>query len=197
MWLNRTAAPAQAVSTADAKAHLRVLTADEDTLIDGIVQAATGHLEGRRGITGRAFVTQAWEYRVDRFPAGGMALELPFPPLRSVTEVRYVAEDGSDMLLPATVYEAVPETYRGAIRLRYGESWPATRAETHAVRVAFQAGYGTPVELKAEAPEAVQAILLLLGHWFRNREAVVTGTISTEVEMAVEALVGNLKVRWT
>lgn len=44
-----------------------------------------------------------------------------------------------------------------------------------------------------EAPERVpprmtQAVLMLVGHWFANREAVVTGTIAAQVPLAVEAL---------
>ncbi len=33
-----------------------------------------------------------------------------------------------------------------------------------------------------------QAMLMLVAHWFANREAVVTGTITTQVPLAVEAL---------
>lgn len=192
MWLNRTTAPAPAVTTDQAKAQLRVLTADEDAYIDGVVLAATAYLEGRRGITGRAFVSQSWEYRIDRFPAGAVAIVLPFPPLQAVSEIRYVAEDGTDTLLPASVYQAAPETFRGLVVLNHGESWPAARVEPFAVRIVFDAGYGTPAEFADEAPEAVQAILLLTAHWFRNRE----GEIPDNVKMSVESLVGSLKVRW-
>ncbi|KPX09496.1 hypothetical protein ALO75_200090 [Pseudomonas syringae pv. coryli] len=33
-----------------------------------------------------------------------------------------------------------------------------------------------------------QAVLLLVGHWYANREAVVIGTITAEVPLAVERL---------
>lgn len=34
----------------------------------------------------------------------------------------------------------------------------------------------------------IQATLMLVAHWFANREAVVTGTITTQVPLAVESL---------
>ena len=37
-------------------------------------------------------------------------------------------------------------------------------------------------------PDVEQAILLLVGHWYANREAVVIGTISSAVPLAVERL---------
>ncbi|MBB3142198.1 head-tail connector protein [Halomonas organivorans] len=33
------------------------------------------------------------------------------------------------------------------------------------------------------------AMLLLIGHWYENREAVALGTIATELPMAVQALI--------
>ena len=37
-------------------------------------------------------------------------------------------------------------------------------------------------------PDVEQAVLLLVGHWYANREAVVTGTNSTAVPLAVDRL---------
>ncbi|BBI43971.1 MULTISPECIES: head-tail connector protein [Pseudomonas syringae group] len=37
-------------------------------------------------------------------------------------------------------------------------------------------------------PDVEQAVLLMVGHWYANREAVVIGTITSEVPLAVERL---------
>ncbi|RTR01943.1 head-tail connector protein [Halomonas nitroreducens] len=37
------------------------------------------------------------------------------------------------------------------------------------------------------------AMLLLVGHWYENRESVVLGTIASDLPMAVDALIGPYK----
>jgi uncharacterized phage protein (predicted DNA packaging) len=37
-------------------------------------------------------------------------------------------------------------------------------------------------------PDVEQAVLLIVGHWYANREAVVIGTISTAIPLAVDRL---------
>ncbi len=44
-----------------------------------------------------------------------------------------------------------------------------------------------PDQLKLE-PDVVQAALLLVGHWVSNREAVIVGEVSTEIQFGVERL---------
>lgn len=41
----------------------------------------------------------------------------------------------------------------------------------------------------ADGPAARMAVLLLGAHWYRNRETVVVGTISSELPMSVEYLI--------
>ncbi|ROL64605.1 head-tail connector protein [Pseudomonas vranovensis] len=57
----------------------------------------------------------------------------------------------------------------------------------HCDRVLVEADPAGPEEMGL-TPDVEQAILLLVGHWYANREAVVTGTISTAVPLAVERL---------
>lgn len=61
-------------------------------------------------------------------------------------------------------------------------------------RATYQAGY-TVDPLDADvwpAPADVQqAVRLLVGHWFENRESVVVGTITAELKQGVELLLSN------
>jgi len=49
---------------------------------------------------------------------------------------------------------------------------------------------GSPVDdgEMAMTPDVEQAVRLLVGHWYANREAVVVGEVSTQLELGVERL---------
>lgn len=58
-------------------------------------------------------------------------------------------------------------------------------------RATYQAGYAVDpldTDVWAAPADVQQAVKLLVGHWFENREASVTGTIQTETEFAVKML---------
>lgn len=183
MWLNLTSAPTETpVSLAEAKTHLRVLHDEDDSYIGALISAATEHIQGRSGIVGRALVTQQWEYRIDAFPECGR-IELPLPPLQAVQSISYIDTAGAVQTLSTDVYAVETATLVGQVRLKFGQRWPVTREEEYAVRIAFTAGYGAasavPVTLK-------QAMLLLIGHWYVNRDMEMT--LPQGAPFAVDAL---------
>lgn len=185
MWLNLVTPPSSSpVSTAEAKAHLKVMDNNSDTMIAGLVAAATQHLEGRSGILGRSLMTQTWETRFDAFPGRcGGRIELPMPPLQSVSWVKYVDPAGVLQTVPTEDYVVDAQHMIGRIRPAYQTLWPVTRDEEGAVRIEFVAGYGNA----SAVPSPIkQAILMLVGHWWLNREAV--GQSGGPHAMAVDAL---------
>jgi uncharacterized phiE125 gp8 family phage protein len=74
----------------------------------------------------------------------------------------------------------------------YGGTWPAGLEDNDAVIVRWWGGYGTT---GASVPAAVRhAMLMLVGHWYENRGAVLVGSISKQLEFAVESLLSSQ--RW-
>jgi uncharacterized phiE125 gp8 family phage protein len=178
------------VSVAEAKAQLNYAGSDQDTLIGSLIATATLHLEGRAGVLGRALLTQTWEMRIDQFPRSTRGrIEIPLPPLQSVTFVRYIDDTGSEATLDPALYTV--ETWHPMPRIRpaYGHVWPTARDEDSAVRIRFVAGYGTAADVPAPIKHA---ILLLVGTWFRDREA--TGEMTKPLAMGVDALTNPYRV---
>lgn len=174
------------VSLMEARNHLRVDASDEDPLIVSLVRAARQLVESD---TRRALVTQTWDYAVDYdWPTEedkrlGMVnrIVLPKPPVQSVTYVKYIDTSGVEQTLAANQYLL----RNGVIEPAYGVTWPSVREQMATVTVRYVCGYGAA----SAVPEQVkQAILLLVGHWFSHREAVVSGTMN-ELPMAVQSLV--------
>lgn len=89
--LECTSPPAsEPVTTATLKAHLRLNTTDEDSLLTAHITAAREQFEH---LTDRACITSTWKLYMDGFPR---VIRLPRAPLQSVTSVEYY--DGNDTL---------------------------------------------------------------------------------------------------
>lgn len=181
----RTVAPAsQIVTLAEAKLHLAVSNTDFDALIAGLISAATDHLDGYSGILGRALITQTWRQDFAGFSG---CMRLPVGNLLSVSSVSYYDVDNSQQTLSTDVYSALSDAIGPLLVLNSGSSWPATYPRQDAVRVTWTAGYGPSA---SDVPAAIkQAILLLVGHWYANREAVSAGGSPAELPMGVTALI--------
>lgn len=209
MWTLKlvTAPAAEPITTALAKTHLRVDHSSDDTLIASLVKAA--RYEAER-ITGRALITQTWDWFADEFPYQSLhnsrgEIVLPLPPLQSVTSIVYIAADGVSTTLAASKYAVSesdasgaisPWAPRGRVAPAYGESWPTTRSDIDAVRVRFVAGYGTG---GANVPDALlQAMYLLIGAWYTHREEIVMGVSigSMPAPVAAKALLAGYRTHW-
>jgi len=180
-----TVPAAEPISTAEAKSHLRVEHADDNTLIDSLVVAARQKVEHD---TWRALVTQTWDYFLDAFPVSADSpIVVPRAPLASVTTVKYTDADGSTVTtLNAANYYVDTASEPGRIQLQDGEVWPADELRpANGVEVRFVAGYGAA----GDVPQALkQLIYLLVGHWYENREASISEVSITDVPLAYWAL---------
>lgn len=185
MALTWVSGPAvEPISLAEAKNHLRVDVTDDDVLIEASIESARGLAEI---ITRRALITQTWKYILDEFPSGD-EIELPLPPLQSVTSITYKDQDGTASTFATASYIVDTDADPGKVVLAYNRSWPSTTLyPSGAVTIQFVAGYGDGA---VDVPQMIrQAMLLMIGHWYENREAVVTtGAVPKEIPLAIEDL---------
>ena len=157
-----TAAALPPVTQAEAKAHLRVDGSDEDSLIDALVLAATSAVEEE---TGRALVTQTWDYAVSQ-PSGKVML--PVHPVASVSTLAYYDTDDAPQTLTVSDYYLFKGPDKAWLEPKDNVDWPEMKDRPDALTVTFVAGQAV-----AAVPQALkQAILLLVAHWYENREAV-------------------------
>lgn len=190
MALTLFAAPdGEPVTLAEAKSHLRVDVADDDVLITALITGSRLHLDGRDGWLNRALVTQDWDLTLDAFPAG--AIEVPLPPLQSITHIKYLDTTGVEQTWPASKYTVDIKSAPGRIEPAYGETYPSTRAVLNAVTIRFRAGYGAA----AAVPEAIKlGLKCLIAQFYEQREPVNVGNIVTEIPMHVDRILAPYKV---
>lgn len=151
----------------DAKTHLRRSDDSDQLYITGLISLVTGIAQE---ICGRAFISSTWTAYLDVFPTDGGAIELPRPPVQSITSVKYYDEDNALQTLSSAVYQLDAKQEPAQLSLQQDQSWPGTYTRPNAVQIAFVAGYGDdPDDVPAEIR---QALLMLLAHYYFNRKEV-------------------------
>jgi uncharacterized phiE125 gp8 family phage protein len=199
------------VSLAEAKSFLRVDSSSEDLFITSLIKAATQFAEKA---TGRVFITQTWDLTLDAFPftakqnAGwwdGMRegsivdlvdrkglIEIPKPPLQSITHLKTFDTGNAEATFDSANYFVDTQSTPGRLALNHGVTWPSTALRpVNGIQIRFDAGFGSATDV----PQPIkQAILMLAAHWYENHEAIVTGTISKEVEFGTKALLQPYEV---
>lgn len=164
-------------------------TGSDDDLLNALITTARQHVENTLR---RSLITQTWELWLDAFPSADY-IEVPLPPLISVTSITYYDVDDTVATMDADEYFVDVKSEPGRIGLNDGETWPSTTLRPrNGVCVTFVSGYGAA----AAVPKAIkQAMLLLLAHLYENREAVTTsGGAPNELPFAVNALLAPYRI---
>lgn len=191
VWLV-TGPTIEPVDLADAKlaANFAEDQTDKDNTFTALIQSER---EKAESFTGRAFITQTWDRKYDcGFPD---VIELPKPPVQSVTSITYVDTNGITQTLSPSLYVVDKPTGPYAMPARivpaYGTAWPQTRDMPSAVTVRFVCGYGDDAE---SVPASIrQAITMGVCTHLAITENVVVGTIASVVPMSGEHLLWPFK----
>lgn len=140
--------------------------------------------------TGRQVCTATFDYYLDEFPDDDELLELPRPPLQTVTSILYLDGDSVWQTLAAATYEVTTTRDPGGVRLAYSQTWPTTLDHPECVIVRYIAGWSPD----AVPPRIKGAVCSLVGHWYEHRESVITGTIVTDMPLTYRTTVWSYKV---
>jgi uncharacterized phiE125 gp8 family phage protein len=200
------------VTLAEAKMHLRCTETAEDDLITSLIVAAREWVER---YTGRALIDQTWRLTIEQTPvvsgdsvsgytAGSCIgrfqwervgeIMLRKAPVLAISSFVTVDAAGAETAVAADTYQ-LREAHSRWPRLvaLSGATWG-----TENFRITFRAGFadrtGSPQQNADEVPARFkQAIYLIVGHLFENRESVLVGLTAAELPMGVKWLLQSEK----
>ena len=182
MPLRQTVASTEEPLTLDeAKAHLRVDFTSEDSYISALIAAARGWIEKECAL---ALITQEWALTLDAFPSGTAPIELKIAPLISVDSIKYTPLGEGEKTWAAANYAV--DIYGRPARIVPVSAWPADQlVALNGVTVAMTCGFGAA----AAVPDVIkEALRLLVGYWYLNRE---DSRLPERVRTAVFALLAK------
>jgi uncharacterized phiE125 gp8 family phage protein len=176
-----------------ADADLGVEAPSTNTTQDGTLSAAIQDARERvESVTGRQLLQADYRLTLARWPACG-AIEMPRPPLLSVTSIQYLDTAGELQTIDSDAYVVTAPSggacRAGSITLAYGKTWPAVLPQADAIRIDFRAGYGATAT--AVPGPLVRAIRLAAGTFYEQRENDVldkTVTALPSISLAAQRL---------
>lgn len=181
------------VTLTQAKSHCRLETSSDDALMSALVTAARAWCEEH---CARKFVTQTVDLTLDAFPCGSLCL--PGGVVQSITHVKYRDEDDALQTWAAAEYISDLNSEPARLEPAMNYAYPAARGRVGAVTVRYVAGYapiGSPTDYAEPVPQPIkQAILMMVGHFYENRESVAVGVSVAEMPMGVDALLWPYRI---
>ncbi|MFN3689160.1 head-tail connector protein [Salinarimonas sp.] len=147
------------VAVPEMRLWLRIEDEAEDALLAALIKAARLVIEATTRLT---LLESTWRLALPRLPSDGV-VRLPLAPVIRIDAVRLYDGAGVATLLPASAVrlEARAEPPRVTIAA------PSAEATAGGVEIDLAAGFGTQPGA-APAP-LVQALRLLVAHWYENR----------------------------
>ena len=164
--------------------------------------------------TRRAFLPQQWLLTLDHFPTyyysgttnpsarrdwnsysgswGGMTIALPKPNCISVDSIKYLDATGSQQTLDPATYRYDMNSAPARLVPAPGLCWPLNTVYLPgSVQITYTTGsYAT---IFAVPQSICLAILLLVSHWYNNRESASVMNMN-EIPFGVKALLDHYKV---
>lgn len=155
------------VTLDEIKAHMHETSTGQDAVIERLYLPAA--IDAIADHTGRALTTQTWVARLDAWPCFGEPVTLAYPPLVSVTHVKYYDANGTLQTLDPAQYQVDIYSAPGRIVLATGASWPQLAQRINPIEITFVCGYGASSN---KVPDKIRlAVAMTAAHFYDNREA--------------------------
>lgn len=182
-----TGPTSEPITPDEAKAHLNITGSSKDVYINSLIVAARRRIER---YLQRALISQTWDCYFSCFKD---CLELPFPPLVSITSVKYKDLDGAEQTLThGNYYHTVIADVPGKLVRKHGVTFPETEYENpDSVIVRYVAGYDSAAAVPAEIKHAMK---LMLTDYYEHRGTVVVGNIAHKIPGHITDLIHSYKV---
>lgn len=175
------------VSLNDTKSFLRIDAADDDILVASLITAARIYIETT---IGKILITEQWSYFKDCWPQSGI-LHLPLSPLKSVDEIRLHQENETFEIISTEDYATDLVSNQPRIKFLKQTNHQTKTSAFNQIEVRFTAGFGDTEE--AVPNDLRQALLMLVSHWYEQREPIGLGGTFNEIPTTVSALIANYK----
>tara|TARA_R110002020_G_scaffold58135_4_gene159575 strand:+ start:285 stop:860 length:576 start_codon:yes stop_codon:yes gene_type:complete len=182
-----TAATTDILTLAEAKAHLKVDTTADDTLITTLIKSATQSAEQ---FTNMYFITTDVKQYCDTWTD---VQTLYKSPVQSINVIKYYDNDNTLQTLASSVYLLDDKSKPARVTTDVDQNFPTLADRTNAIEVRYDVGFG---DAASDVPEIIkQAVLLIIGNWYANRESVITGRTTTEMPLSSQYILGQYKIQ--
>lgn len=151
------AATEEPVTLDEVKEQVKPAGSFDDGLLNRLIRAARAHVEK---YCGTPLASRTVAVKCDSFADFAV---FPVVPLFEISSISYVDSAGDAQTLGSDWYEGRADGLEASIALNSGYGWPTIRPGSR-ITVSAVVGYD-------EMPDdVVHALLLLVGHWYENRE---------------------------
>lgn len=168
------------------------LAHEDDELISLFITTAREWVEAYLGL--RVAQTGV-QIALDAFD-GSISLEEG--PVLYVSSITYLDPDtGSELVVDSSIYELDTNDQIAVVKLRADQEWPDAKSGTNSIKVNYVIGYSAEGDSPQDAPlpkSIKTAILLLVAHLYKNREASTEKSLS-EIPMGVTFFLSPIKLR--
>lgn len=162
------------VTLEDVKDALRISGSDHDSALENLIQQARKYVEFH---TGRALVTQTRKLYLDSWDT---EISLPFPPLQSVSSIKYRDTSNVEQTLAASNYTVDSYQEPAVITQSYGGSYPALYPDKNAITVTYTCGYGAADDVPERMKEAIKLYIQWIFDHDEDSKAVLDRFIDAD-----------------